>query len=208
MAGSFNSGSDDSISIDGDVDAQASITISLEHPIPVLPNIKFQTRDLSSTGTDSDFNGKFKDESFASGGVVSSTLDLSHQDIVLYYELLDNWVNLDLGINLKTFDGEATVSNNSDGSSTITIDETIPLLYLSARIDLPFTGFYVGADIQNLSLNDSAIEDSTILVGYETSSGFGIEGGYKKFSLNLDDVSSLNTTIEYDGLYINGYFHF
>lgn len=206
LAGSFNSNNSDGVNIDGGVDAKTSITISLEHPIPLLPNIKFSNRDLNSSGTDSSGTINFNGQNFVGG--VSSTLDLSNKDIILYYELLDNWVNLDLGLNLKTFDGEATVSNNNNGSSSITIDETIPLLYLSARIDLPFTGFYVGADIQNLSLNDSSIEDSTLMVGYEASSGFGIEGGYKKFSLNLDDVSNLNTTIEYDGLYINGYFHF
>lgn len=207
LAGSFNSSSSvNNINIDSSTDAEASFAISFEHPIPALPNFKFQNRSLNASGSDPSANINFNGQNFNNG--VSSTLDLSHKDIVLYYELLDNWVNLDLGINLKTFDGEVTVSDNSGGNESISIDETIPVVYLSARFDLPFTGFYIGADIQNITLTDDTAEDSTLMVGYETSAGFGVEGGYKKFSLGLDDASNLNTTIEYDGLYINGYIHF
>ncbi len=209
LAGTFNSNtSAENIKTGNSVKSTASLVISLEHPIPLIPNIKFQNRDLSSSGSDSTPGLTFNGRTFING--VSSTLDLSHKDIVLYYELLDNWVNLDLGVNLKTFNGEVTVSDNSDSSlnESISIDKTIPLLYLSARFDLPFSGFYVGADIQNLSLNESTVEDSTVMVGFEGSSGFGVEGGYKKFSLELNDVGSLNTSIKYDGLFINGYIHF
>lgn len=206
LAGSFKSNSGSSkISAGSNVDVEPAINISFEHPIPTLPNIKFQNRELSSNANDSSASIDFNGTTFTGG--VSSTLDLSHRDIVLYYELLDNWVNLDFGLNLKTFDGEVTVANNLNNES-ITVDETIPLVYLSARFDLPFSGFYIGADIQNLSLNDSSVEDSTLMIGYENSSGFGIEGGYKKFNLDLNDASNLDTEIEYDGLFINGYIHF
>ena len=127
---------------------------------------------------------------------------------MLYYELLDNWINLDLGLDLKIFDGKVTVSDQDTSASTIDIDETIPMLYLSARFDLPATGFYIGANIQQLSLDDSSAEDSTLMVGYESKSGLGIEGGIKSFNIELDDVNNLNTNLEYDGLYFNGYIHF
>ncbi|MBT3204878.1 MAG: hypothetical protein HN349_11235 [Gammaproteobacteria bacterium] len=82
------------------------------------------------------------------------------------------------------------------------------MIYLSARFDLPLTGFYVGANIQQLSIGDNSAEDTTLMVGYESSAGIGIEGGIKTFSLELNDASDLNTNLEYDGLFLNGYFHF
>jgi hypothetical protein len=66
------------------------------------------------------------------------------------------------------------------------------LLYLSARFDLPFSGFYVGADISTLSVDDSSVDDTTLKLGYESKIGFGIEGGIKTFSVELDDA--WNTT--------------
>lgn len=208
--GTFNSSSssnDISVNNDLDVDDQSnySFNISFEHPIPTLPNIRFQNVGLNSTGTSNVGSINFDNKSFT--GNVTSTFDISHNDFVLYYELLDNWVNLDVGVNLKLFEGEISLADgSSDGR--ININETIPILYLAARFDLPFTGFYVGANIQNISLVDSSVEDSSLMIGYETGDGVGVEGGYKTFSLNLDDARNLNTNFEYDGIYLNGYIHF
>ena len=211
LSGSFNSGSSSSIDLVDDLglddDSQSSMVLILEHPIPILPNIKYQGFDLDSNGRktlDSDLS--FNGESFNTGNQVTSSFDLSHDDIVLYYQLLDNWINLDLGVDLKRFDGEVELSG--DTTTRVNVDETIPLLYLSARFDLPFTGFYVGADINSLSIGDSSVEDSTIKLGYESGSGLGVEGGLKTFSLELDDVNNLDTDLKYDGLFLNGFFHF
>jgi len=100
------------------------------------------------------------------------------------------------------------VGSTNTNTSSIEIDETLPLLYLSAKFDLPFSGFYVGADISSFSIDDSSADELTVKLGYESGSGLGIEGGVKTFSLELDDADDLDTDIEYDGAYVNGYFHF
>ena len=51
-------------------------------------------------------------------------------------------------------------------------------------------------------------EDSTIMLGYESRNGLGMEGGIKYFSLELDDVNNLDTNLKYDGIYFNGYYNF
>jgi hypothetical protein len=84
----------------------------------------------------------------------------------------------------------------------------VPLLYISARFDLPLTGFYAGADLNHLSIGDNKANDPTFLVGYESSIGLGIEGGLKTLSLDLDDANNIDTNIDYEGLYLNGFFHF
>ncbi len=151
----------------------------------------------------------FEGQTYNATETVRTTFDLSHDDIVLYYEILDNWINLDIGLDLKKFDGEVSiVGSTNTNTSSIKIDETLPLLYLSARFDLPFSGFYVGADISSFSIDDSSADDITLKLGYESGSGLGIEGGIKTFSIDLDDADDLDTEIEYDGAFINGYFHF
>ena len=215
VTSSSNNSDSGSIDLVDDLDVedpgQSSMVIILEHPIVALPNIRYQGYELDSSGTstlDTDLN--FNGETFASGNRVTSTLDLSHDDIVLYYELLDNWVSLDLGVDLKRFDGEISV--NGGINTSVDVDETIPLLYLSARFELPYNGFYVGANINadfiNLGLSDSSAQDSTIMLGYESGNGLGVEGGFKYFSLQLDDANNLDTDLEYDGIYFNGYYNF
>ena len=213
LTGSFggNSIGDSTINLMSDLaldePAPSNLVLIVEHPIPLLPNVKYQNFDLNSSGSSNPGGLAFNGTNFP--GAINSTFDLSHDDIVLYYELLDNWVSLDLGMDFKVFDGEVELSDISSTESVL-VDETVPLFYLSARFDLPFSGFYIGADINNnfSSTGDGSAEDSSIMLGYESGSGLGFEGGIKKFSLELDDVNNLNADLEYDGIYLNGYFHF
>ena len=209
ISGTFNSTNAGTVSLSRDLglkdDSTSNISITLEHPIPMLPNIKYQGQGLNSNGRSTLSNQVvFNNQTYNSGTSINSKLDLSHNEIALYYELLDNWINLDLGLDFKMFDGKVSI-NNDPG---IIVDETIPMLYVAARVDLPFTGFYIGANIQTLSIGDNSIDDSTLLVGFESKVGLGIEGGIKTFSLELDDTNNLNTNLEYDGFFVNGYYHF
>jgi outer membrane protein len=211
ISGSFSSKNGSSIQLQNDLgykdDSSTNLTVSLEHPVPFLPNIKYSGYDLNaSSAKNSTSTFTFNNKDYT--GNINSTLDLSHKDIVLYYQLLDNWVNLDLGLDFKKFDGKVSMASDTTSTESITVDETIPMLYLAARFDLPLTGMYVGANIQQLSIGDSSSEDTTLMVGYESKSGLGVEGGIKTFSLDLQDSNKLNTNLEYDGIYLNGYFHF
>lgn len=190
---------------------QSSMVLILEHPIRALPNIRYRGYDFDSSNrmkleSDISFNG----QTFNSGNEVTSSYDLSQNEFVLYYQLVNERLNLDLGVDLKSFDGE--VSLNGTTNTSVDVDETIPLIHLSARYDLPNSGFYLGANINtdflNLGLSESSARDSTILLGYDSGNGLGVEGGFKHFSLDLDDVESLNDEFQYDGIFLNGYFNF
>lgn len=214
LTGNIGSNGDPDIDLSDDLGlddpSESSLVLVLEHPVPLLPNLRYQGIELDSSGSetlagDITFDGK----NYVAGETVRSTLDLSHDDLVLYYEVLDNWVNLDIGLDIKSFDGKVSIVGSSNTTtSSIDIDETIPLLYLSARFDLPFSGFYVGADISTFSVDDSSVDDTTLKLGYESKIGFGIEGGIKTFSVELDDADGLDTDLEYDGAFVNGFFSF
>lgn len=216
IKGSFSSttaGSTSAINMNNDLGykdhSSKSLNISFEHPVPLLPNIRYSGSDLNASSSSIPSSSvSFNAKTFSN--TINSTLDLSHNDVVLYYELLDNWINLDLGIDLKMFDGKVSMIDPTDSANntSIPVDETIPMLYIAARFDLPLTGFYVGANIQQLSVGDSSAEDRSIMLGYESKMGLGIEGGIKSFTLELDNANNLNTNLEYDGLYLNGYYHF
>jgi outer membrane protein len=191
--------------------AQSSMVLILEHPISALPNVRYSEFNLDSRGTSTlDTDVSLKGSSFASGDQIRSSFDLSQNDIVLYYQLGDTSVDLDLGVDLKRFDGQISMSGGS--SASVDVDETIPMLYLSARYNWRNTGFYIGADINSsiidLGFSESSAEDTTIKLGYESDAGLGVEGGYKYYSLELDGGNSLATDLKYDGLFLNGYFNF
>ena len=161
--------------------------------------------DNATLNPELSYNGASTDPA----GRASYSYDLDHDDIVLYYQLLNNWIDLDMGVDLKRFDGRITPSG---ADSSVNVDETIPLVHLSARVALPISGFYVGADINasviDVGISNSSAQDSTFLLGYDTGTGLGIQGGFKSFSLQLNDSSDVNSDLEYDGLFLNGYYSF
>ncbi len=133
LDGSISTDDDSSINLRDDLglddSRESAVGFSIEHPVPFLPNLKYEDFSLDSSGRNTidssiDFNGT----NFASGSTVNSTIDLSHEDIVLYYEVLDNWINLDLGVDLKRFDGEVSLAGST--TSSLVIDEVIPMLRL------------------------------------------------------------------------------
>ncbi|MCP3687858.1 MAG: TIGR04219 family outer membrane beta-barrel protein [Gammaproteobacteria bacterium] len=185
---------------------QPPLLLVLEHPITLLPNFRYQGYSLDSSDSKQlTSNLTSNGQSFTMGNRLPSSYDLSQDDIVLYYQLMSNWIDLDMGIDLKRFDGEVEYSGSDN---PVRLDETIPLLHFSARLELPYNGFYLGADFNNMSLSDSTVEDSTIKLGYQSGNGLGFEGGLKSFSLELDSNDNIASDLEYDGIFLNGYFKF
>ncbi|NVJ60457.1 MAG: TIGR04219 family outer membrane beta-barrel protein [Gammaproteobacteria bacterium] len=183
---------------------QTGFYLAFEHPIPIIPNAMITEQDLKSSGS-GPFTGNFGGETFV--GNVDTEFDMSHRDYTLYYEILDNWVNLDLGLTARQFDGYVFVSDGVN-STNEKFDETLPMLYGKARFDLPLTGLSVSAILNHISQGGNSVTDTSLFVGYETSIGLGIEGGIRTFSLEVDDEDDFTADLEFDGMFINATYHF
>ncbi|CAH0992809.1 hypothetical protein SIN8267_02946 [Sinobacterium norvegicum] len=165
------------LGFDFDADDNAtSYYIALEHPIPIIPNARIQRTDVTA------------DNKYSVG-----ELDLSHTDATLYYEVLDNWVHLDLGLTARVFDGQI-----KNGISNVAIDDTVPMVYGNVMIELPLD-FYAGVYGNATNLNDYQVYDFTARVGWEAILGLGIEAGYRTFNAQIDGLSknaSVDTTFK------------
>ena len=172
---------------------------AFDHPIPLIPNIRLEKTALSHSGTVSasvNFNG----QSVPVDGASSITLDST--DTILYYRLLDNWVNVDFGVNLRKIEGDFTV-----GSSTSAVSESIPMLYLAAQFDLPFSGFSIGADMNTVSYSGNKYNDIRLRALYEMGM-IGFEVGTRTTTLVLDDVDGINADLSFSGLMLGAFLHF
>lgn len=179
--------------------------LAFEHPVPILPNIKVQQNNLKGTGTGTASQDiQFQDGFIAQGNTINSGYDLSHTDYTLYYELLDNWVNLDLGLTGKDFDGYFEVERQEVGlpyDSVAEFDGIIPAIYGKAQFDLPFTGLRTGAIVNIGEKSGDKISDVKAYLAYETESGLGLELGYRTFDIKFDDLDSISSDITIDGFY-------
>ena len=163
-----------------DLDASASSTL---------------TRDITYGG-----------ETFSANEDINSRFDMSNTELTLYYELLDNWINLDAGLTLRQYDGQSTL-RTSTTSATEDLDFVLPMLYLDARIDLPFTGFFVDSSMNSISVDDNSISDVSVALGYESDFGLGARLGYRTLDLEFDE-DDVQGDLEFEGTYLNVFYHF
>lgn len=176
-----------------------NLYVSFEHPIPLLPNAMLQRTKIDADAR-GDVTGFVFDGNIYSGEVRSS-MDLTHTDATLYYELLDNWVSLDLGITGRMFDNGVEITDVNTGiTGSLDIDYVIPLVYAQVRFDLPFTGLSLGVEGNGISYDDDTLYDVKINLAYEFTFGLGIEMGYRAFDLDFDDNDEY-ADVTIDGAY-------
>ena len=184
--------------LDFDNDSFFELAASVEHPVPLIPNVRLKFADLDQThegNLDSDFDG-------VSAGDIETNLDLSHVGLVLYYEILDNWVSADVGLDLRKIDGQLKITNDSDESSQTDIDEFLPLGYVSASLEMPFTGMSAGAEISAISYSGNSIHDAKVRIRQDISLAF-IELGYRQMGIKFDDISNMDIDIDFSGVYLS-----
>jgi len=177
-------------------ESEAYVWAAFEHPIPFLPNIRLEKTSLGHSGSAGSvvFNGVTVNG--------AATISLDSTDAILYYRLLDNWVNFDLGLNLRKIDGEFAI-----GSESVSVSESIPMLYMAAQFDLPFSGFSVGADYSLVSYSGSKYDDLRLRALYEMGV-VGFEVGLRTTTLELDNVDNINAKIDFDGIMLGMFLHF
>jgi outer membrane protein len=177
-----------------------NLYLQIEHPIPVLPNLMVQRTEMDADAT-GDVDGFIFDGNVYTGEV-RSTLDLTHTDGTFYYELLDNWVNLDIGITGRVFDNGVEITDVESGTKgSLDIDYVIPLVYVAARFDLPLTGLSIGAEAQGVEYDGDSLYDIKLNVAYEFAFGLGFEAGYRTFELDYEDGDDEFADVTIDGVY-------
>lgn len=176
-------------------DSNANLTAYFEHPVPVLPNVR-----LAYTRTKQSGNGQLNTGYDGVSGAVRSELELEQLDVTLYYEILDNWVNLDLGLTVRDFSGELLVRSSTDSSET-KADAVVPLVYAAARFDLPFTGVSVGGDANAIAYDGDSVYDFNVYGQYEMSL-LQLRAGYRQISLDYEDGDD-NLDIELSGPFVS-----
>ena len=211
-ASSFNVSVDLEDDLDIKDDTGKYVYIAFEHPVPIIPNIRLARTELEQTGTSAiSKTFEFDGITFTENAVVDSTIDLSHTDGTLYYEILDNWVNLDLGITVRQFDGQIKLEAVIDGqlrTAEEDLDYPIPMLYGKAQFDLPFSGLSASVEGNWIGYSGNSFMDAVAKIGYEGSLGLGVEAGLRTISVELDDQDDLSASLDLSGPYIAATFHF
>jgi outer membrane protein len=192
---------------------------ALEHPVPLIPNIKLKYTELELNGdTTLDETFSFGGSDYVVGTQVGTVSDLSHVDYILYYEIFDNdLVSIDLGVNAKQFDGEIVVTGTSQEGGQNTTERVdfsgfVPLVYGRAEVGLPLTGLSVFFEGSLLAIDDSKVQDYQAGIAYALLDNLAIDmdikAGYRSMTLELDDIDDIYTDLDASGPFAGIQVHF
>ena len=185
-----------------DTETQGYAFITLEHFVPILPNARLMLTQIDQSGsgiTSFDFDG----QTFS--GNVSNKFSIDTLDLLLYYEVLDNVVSLDLGLNIRNLKIDYTINNGS--STTDSVDETVPMLYVLVG-GSPWPDLIISGELSYIAYSGSSISDFTAKVAYTTNFFVGFEAGYRQQKYEFDDVSSTDAKLDFDGVFAGAYLKF
>ena len=179
---------------------QGSFYIALEHPLPLIPNLMIASTTIDTAGSTlltQEFN--FADKKLT--GDVNTTFDVNYVDYTLYYELFDNGLfSFDFGLTARDFEGDITVASANE-TANLTVNEIVPMLYVSTIVGLPGTDFNLFANGNLLSIDDHTLYDYQVGVSYELIDNILVDVnltvGYRSVKLELDDLDDLYTDIEF-----------
>jgi outer membrane protein len=184
---------------------QGYLFVTLEHFVPIIPNFRLMTTSLDHSGSGTaSFTLDGKDFT----GDITSSGTFDQTDITAYWEVLDNVVSLDLGLNIKLLDFSFSVASTAPPQQTSgSLKTTIPMVYGMVGV-APIPGLHLGVEANWIGYDGNDLTDFTAKVSYTTDFYFGFEGGYRSQSYKLDDVDGYFGKLEFKGPFIGAYVKF
>ncbi|WP_171022264.1 TIGR04219 family outer membrane beta-barrel protein [Thalassotalea litorea] len=196
-------------------DKKSSYWAALEHPIPLLPNLKLRQNELDTMGM-ADVDGfEFGGNTYDGDTLVNAELD--HLDVIMYYELFDNAIfSIDFGLNFKYAEYAVTVSkddlNPVFSEEEVGYDGVIPMLYLATEVGIPGTGLGAFAEGSWIGFDDHNVYDAMAGLKYSFVDNLivdlDIRLGYRSMKFDLQDLDDLYLDTQFDGAFAGIEFHF
>lgn len=189
-----------STAFDNKTKGQVAINASLEHGVPLVPNVRVRHTTLNADDkTSSHLSTK-----------------ANNTDVVAYYEIFDNVVSVDVGLGAKRIEGSLNASNQE----YLNLSQTMPMAYASVGAKLPFTGLSAKAELGVAKNHKADATDALAEVKYnfvdKALVDLGIKAGYRVVNVNYDKVKYPNFVpaenhpfkMDFKGPYVGVELHF
>ena len=183
-------------------ETQGYLFATLEHPVPILPNVRLSYTTLDHAGSG---NANFVFDGDVYTGTVSNDFKIAQTDVLLYWEVLDNVVSLDLGLSARVMDFDYAINDSSN--TTDSVSATIPMVY-GLIGGSPIPGMLISAEGYYMSYDGSTASDFNAKIAYTSDYFIGFEGGYRSQTIELDDVDNTNANLDFKGPFIGAYLKF
>lgn len=195
--------------------ASASTTsyfLALEHPLPILPNIRLQGIRLQAVGGAQVPLLTSDGQTTTSSDVHYLASDFRSTSYILYYDILDNGViALDLGILANHLQSTHFLSTTNRNSSRHT-DTWLPAAYLDTRIHFPGSDISMFSTVSVANYQDDRWFDAQLGVVYQFMSNpllnANLRLGYRKLNVTVTHDYATRLDTNFKGYFSGLSFHF
>jgi len=143
---------------------------------------------------------RFSSTSVDDGSMAEAT-GLQQYDAALSYALTKKGMNLDLGLNIRFFEGHTFAYQSNRAQHNFR--EAVPMFYAAALFDLPFKGLSAGFEGRH---SDSLINpsfDYKAKLSYQWTGGLGLEGGWQHQQYANDELNQLQNSLDAKGVFLD-----
>jgi len=195
--------------IDFDDESKVFGRVKIDMPL-FLPNIYLVAAPMEFEGTGTKSGTlNFANTTFDFSLPVSAKIKLNQYDIGFYYGLpfvktgTLGKLNVDLGLNVRIADFQATVTGTDSGIS-VTESESltlpIPMLYVGVQF-MPIKSLAIEAEGRGIALGDNKLYSLVGRVRYNFAGPVFVAGGYRFDKLEIDEEDVV-TDIEFKGPFL------
>lgn len=169
-----------------DVTDATSVSLSVEHFIPLIHNGEFRYTGVKASSKDSATN------------LLNVSTDYEQYDLIAYYEILDNdMLSFDIGLNLQHYTGKFT---------GISYSKWQPNLYSKAQVGLPTLPLSVYGEFSYGTFDDTSTVDFETGVKYTLdliAADINFDLGYRIQDNEFSGILPIRkSTIKNEGFYL------
>lgn len=184
--------------------------LRFDHFVPIIPNVRLEQQNYTTTGEGS-VTATFGTASIT--GATDTDVTLNQQDIILYWgipgvnALTAGVLDIELGIDVKTIDGELTLTS-ATGTDTVDFSVPVPMGYAAVLVDIPFIPVGLEVSSKMIGVGDSKIQDTKAKIDVALPLPIplvelAIEAGMKQQTIQIADdlVDDLDMKFETSGIF-------
>ena len=192
---------DDILNLEQDFDFDDELRLfgraKIELPL-LFPNFYLISAPMEFEGTGSkSVEIKYGDVTFASDAELDTTLTLNMHDLALYWGIpalktaTNGVFNIDLGLNVRILDLEATISGE-DAVTALIVEESasgtipVPMLYVAFQIE-PIDEFAIEVEGRGLSIGGNKLYGLIGRLRYNFYGPAFVAAGYRYDKLEIDE---------------------
>lgn len=180
------------------------LSASFEHFVPLIPNARISHTSLQYSGSGA---SSFVFDGTTYSGNIVNDLTVDQTDLLLYWELLDNIVSFDFGLNARILNIDYSIRDDMGNSITDSASQTVPMLYAMVGAS-PWFGILLSAEAYYISAAGNELSDYSAKISYTTDFLVGFEAGYRSEKIVLDDVDNTVSNLTFKGPFLGAYLKF